>query len=1430
MAKLLLAIGGRVEEGEALSASVYNTATGTSALTGFSLQWQVLSGGVWTNVGTANSLTYTIPAGSSAVGKSYRLVSTPTGGDEASTSAATAPVVADTNKVHAPTLADVAASLTLAENAAATLLDGAVTFGDADNGNFGGGSLAIINSNSLAAGGDGLDLLSVRNQGTGAGQIAYNAATREVFFAAQSGNAVLIGVVDAVLGGNGADLKIAFNANATKAAIDKLIENIQFSNNDDSPTTARLLTIKVADATAGSVQRVMQVNVTPSADGPSFTGSSAFTIDENQTAAGIVAAVDPDREAGAAQGMSYSLVAGTGGTDNALFTVNAATGELSFLSAPDFEGAHSAAYSVRVRASDSNGGVVERVVTVQVLGVNEAPIAQALSATVQEDAASTTLAASFGDPDAGDSHTISLDTTGTIGTVTRQGSTFSYDAGAQFQSLGQGQTATDAFSYTVTDAGGLSSTRTATVTIVGANDAATIAGVASGSVQEDVGVSGGLLSTVGTLTVSDIDAGQSLFAAQTSVAGSAGLGTFSLSASGAWTYQVDNNSSTVQGLVASAVLTDSFIATSLDGTASQLVTATIRGSNDAAVVGGTIASDVYEDTNVVNGLLLASGVLSIADADAGQAQFVAQSSVPGDVFGGIFNIDANGAWTWQLVNNSPAGQVLTYGVSYPDSFTVTTADGTTQVVSVNVHGANDAASFSGVTSLALTEDVGVVNGYLRGSANAGIVDPDFNEARVPDQWQVPGTGGHGSFTVGGGSTWSYRANNSLEVVQALGVGQTLVDTLTVTTVDGSATAVLTATIVGSNDAPTAGPAGTGEVSEAGQFDDGGIDDGVATAQGVLSGQDADNGDALSWSGSSAGTYGEFSIAGNGHWEFVLDNAAAATQSLAEGQTVQEVFVATVTDSQGATAQQQVTITLHGTNDAPVVSYLSGISDFGGSAHGALGGGVLAAGLTSGYYHPIIRADESGDLLVIGPREANGYSTIGLERHYSDGSIDISFGQDGRALFPTTFAAQGLAIDGAGRSIAFGYAWDNYGEAATDWAICRFGPDGSLDSTFGNSGKVTLDFDGGYDYADSATFDNSGRLVVSGTGSDPVTGSPATVIARLTDDGSLDASFGIGGLISVDAGEAVHNVSLDSQDRVLVWGTAADPSTGEASFCVARFLTDGTSDTSFGTGGRTFLSAQGHVWGSEELAIGDDGSLVIAWSALVGNLGNFPLQLVKLTAHGSLDSNFGDGGRLSTQLSAADDAMLAIDAQGRVLAAFGDANGDVQLARFDSAGSLDTGFAGDGTAGVDFGGEDELDAMQLLPDGGIMLTGTTWGSAGGDGVAARFNADGSLDLAFGQPQPAKPTVSGRLYFEVDDPDLGDSAEWSGNGVGTYGTFTFNADATWTYVLDLASPATQALPAGQTAIEHFTATLTDSFGASITRDIEITIIGSYDPPAP
>ena len=363
---------------------------------------------------------------------------------------------------------------------------------------------------------------------------------------------------------------------------------------------------------------------------------------------------------------------------------------------------------------------------------------------------------------------------------------------AAVQALNAGGTITDSFNYRMSD-GSLTDRAVLTITINGANDAAVISGTIIGSVTEASGVNDGTAGTPtasATLTATDPDnPANSFTAVAAGTASTGGHGTFAMTAGGTWTYTVNNNDPAVQALNVGQTLADSFTITSIDGT-SKVINITINGANDAAAISGTIIGDANEAGGTNNGTAgtTATGALTSVDID-NNATFTTVASGASTNGYGTFAMTSDGHWTFTVNENNATVQALNVGGTLTDTFTVTSIDGTQQVISVTIHGADDAMVISGATSGAITEQGGVNNGTgaatTTGLLTAIDVDdasPSFNAVASA----TATTGGYGTYTLTAGGTWTYALDNSNPDVQALNVGAHLTDTFTVSaTADGN---------------------------------------------------------------------------------------------------------------------------------------------------------------------------------------------------------------------------------------------------------------------------------------------------------------------------------------------------------------------------------------------------------------------------------------------------------------------------------------------------------------------------------------------------------------------------------------------------------------------------------------------------------------------
>ncbi|MGO4605374.1 VCBS domain-containing protein, partial [Variovorax sp. 2RAF20] len=632
---------------------------------------------------------------------------------------------------------------------------------------------------------------------------------------------------------------------------------------------------------------------------------------------------------------------GTGGQLTWTYTVDASAVE--YLAA-----GQTRVESFTITVNDQHGGIVTRQIDVTITGTNDAPTIGTAdaAAAVTEDAATPTLSDSgtitFDDVDLSDAHSVSVaaGSGNTLGGVLTAGvsdaatgagdGTVSWNysvANAATQYLAQGQTVTETFTVTINDGHGGTVNQQITVTVTGTNDVPVIGGVASGAVTEDASTPN--LSTSGALTIADVDQGQSSFAAQAGTAGSHGYGSFTLAANGSWTYTANNGQAAIQQLGAGQTISDSFTAVSSDGTASQVVTVTITGTNDVPLIGGVASGAVTEDASMPN--LSTGGALTIADVDAGQSSFAAQAGTAGSSGYGNFSLATDGTWTYAADNSQSAIQQLGAGQSISDSFTAVSSDGTaSQVVTVTITGTNDVPVIGGVASGAVTEDGSAPNLSTGGALM--IVDVDAGQSSFAAQASTAGSNGYGSFTLAADGSWTYTADNSQAAIQQLAAGQSISDSFTAVSSDGTASQVVTVSITGTNDVPVIGGVVSGAVTEDASTPN-------LSTSGALTIADVDAGQSnFAPQASTAGSngYGSFALAADGNWTYTADNSQAAIQQLGAGQSISDSFTAVSSDG---TANQVVTVTITGTNDVPTIG---GVASATVQEDVAVSGGSLAA--------------------------------------------------------------------------------------------------------------------------------------------------------------------------------------------------------------------------------------------------------------------------------------------------------------------------------------------------------------------------------------------------------------------------------------------------------------------------------------------------------
>jgi len=367
---------------------------------------------------------------------------------------------------------------------------------------------------------------------------------------------------------------------------------------------------------------------------------------------------------------------------------------------------------------------------------------------------------------------------------------------------------------------------------------------------------------------------------------------------------------------------------------------------------------------------------------------------------------------------------------------------------------------------------------------------------------------------------------------------------------------------------------------------------------------------------------------------------------------------------------------------------------------------------------------------------------------ADGDLDPTFGTGGMVttdLNHSTDIANAVAIQADGKLVVVGQTYKNNDYSNEDFAVTRYNTNGTLDNTFGNGGKVRTDFPGLAAVPSSVVIQTDGKIVVAGGAFPLFTFAGNFEVVRYNSNGSLDRSFGNGGIVTTTfpQGSYAFDVALQPDGKIIAAGTVfVDFIPGEPSntdFALARYNPDGTPDATFGSGGQVSTDFVGMEDDAFSVLIQPDGKIVAVGSANdPATYYNF--AAVRYLSNGVVDTTFGVAGKVTTDFGVGgfDRAQsAALQPDGRIVAA-GFAisqNGGVQnfaVARYTSSGVLDTTFSRDGITQIDFGSCCQSAYEVLLQsDGKIITVGyANTESSDSDFLLARLNPRGSLDATFG----------------------------------------------------------------------------------------------------
>ncbi|MCA1539953.1 VCBS repeat-containing protein [Bradyrhizobium sp. NBAIM32] len=519
----------------------------------------------------------------------------------------------------------------------------------------------------------------------------------------------------------------------------------------------------------------------------------------------------------------------------------------------------------------------------------------------------------------------------------------------------------------------------------------------------------------------------------------------------------------------------------------------------------------------------------------------------------------------------------------------------------------------------------------------------------------------------------------------------------------------------------------------------------------------------------------------------------------------------VSDGNGGTDTQAIAVTVGNDNEAPTF-----VGD--GMTRTAIG--------PADDFGRGVAVQPDGKILVAGSSFNGTGVDFAVVRYDVDGRLDTTFGSNGKVVSDFGGAddnGYSVVVNPNGKILVAGYTGSG---ADSDFAIVRFNADGSLDTGFGDGGKVITDLlvD---DFGQSVALQSDGSIVVSGYS---FNGSSFDfAIVRYSADGSLDTTFNGDGRVTTAVAfhDASYSVALQPDGKIIAAGHSFTGN-GPNDFAIVRYNPDGSLDTSFGGDGTVTTDFGGTNDVGQSVAVQADGKIVVAGISQTGP--NADIAVVRYNADGSLDTSFAGDGTVRTSVVAGSDvgSSVTIQPDGKILVAgnsFNGSNTDFTLVRYNTDGSLDTTFGIGGTVTTQIGaGSDEGYSVKLQPDGKILVSGYSSNGSNADFALLRYNADGSLDTTFGAPDLLSISIAENTTavatLAATDPEAGQALTYAITGGEDASKFVINAD---TGALSFASAPNFEAPtdADGDNVYRVTVQVSDGSGATNTQAVAVTV---------
>ncbi len=404
--------------------------------------------------------------------------------------------------------------------------------------------------------------------------------------------------------------------------------------------------------------------------------------------------------------------------------------------------------------------------------------------------------------------------------------------------------------------------------------------------------------------------------------------------------------------------------------------------------------------------------------------------------------------------------------------------------------------------------------------------------------------------------------------------------------------------------------------------------------------------------------------------------------------------------------------------------------------------------------------------VIAFQKNYGDSSLTLSRFLENGSRDPAFGQNGDAVFlmPQPFEILAGACQQDNKILVTGYIEHISGGNRVDVFIARFLENGQPDTSFGNTGNVIIELDTTA-FALGMAVQNDGKILLTGclgiswawwpTNSD-------LMILRLLPDGTLDPSFGNGGIVVTDLTSSGYDVDMGSRifvqpdGKIFVSGRNGLGQNNIGDLALIRYLPDGTLDNSFGNGG--IVIAKANIPYCSDVFFKDDHAILVAGGeGAVFTTGPYA-TLRQFKSDGKVDSSFAENGIYRSAPNDNGRGFMDLDVQsdGKIVTSgyWGDNTGigNGLLMRFNPDGKPDSTFGTGGMVLLEMEGcSPDFRHLWFLPDQKITVLGVCtdyWIDSTYQIFWARFNneiSNGTLDPSSPEMLSVFPNPAEDMFF-------------------------------------------------------------------------------------